>query len=319
MPVNHFLPAVGNTTVGLRTPHGTWLPPGSRVAAYVGPQSESTDAYASSSLLVSTLNEGLARCRSGKGDVVALLPGYTENVSTADYASSLVAGTRIIGVGAPGESIHPTLTWTAAAATFLLDVANVTIDNVTLNFSGVADCAAPMTVSAAGCGVQNCRIIMQNDTSSFSAIKGLALASGANQFRLVGNVFETDSEDDDANVTGGCLNVGAAVSGVRVRHNHFTFACPGDTVGIIDVTAAAKLLDIRDNYFYQLATDAAFAIIVDNVAARGTVARNYIRITENVAPTSAGVSAGASAFLLLHDNQVSAAQAATTATHAADA
>lgn len=318
MPSAHFLPGVGNDSIGLRTVHGTWLPPGSKVAAYVGPQSDTTDAYVSSSLLVSTLNAGLARCRSGKGDVVVLLPGYTENVSTADYASSLVAGTRIVGVGLPGESIHPTLTWTAATATFLLDVADVQIHNVTMNFSGVADCAAPMTVSAAGCSVTNCRIIMQNDTSSFSAIKGLALASGANQFSLVGNVFETDSEDDDANVTGGCLNVGAAVSGVAVYNNHFTFACPGDSVGIIDVTAAATKLRIVNNYFYQLATNAAFYIIVDNVAARGTVAQNRGRITEDVAPTSAGVSAGAGAFLLLHDNQVSAANAATTATHAAD-
>lgn len=319
MATNHFLPAVGNTTVGLRTPHGTWLPPGSRVAAYVGPQSESTDAYASSALLVSTLNAGLARCRSGKGDVVVILPGHTESISSADFASSLVAGTRIIGVGAPGESIHPKFTWTAATSSFLLDVADVTIDNVTLDFSGVADCAAPMTVSAAGCGVQNCRIIMQNDTSSFTALKGLTLSSGANQFRFVGNVVETDSEDDDANVTGGVLNVGAAVSGVLVTDNHMTFACPGDTVGIIDVTAAATKLIIQRNFFYQMASNAAFAIIVDNVAARGTISDNHIRITEDVAPTSAGLSLGVSAFILNRNNQVSAANAATTATHAADA
>lgn len=308
MAIGNNMPLVGVKSLGVRTTFGTWVAPGGRIAAYLGPAGLFEDTY-SENMRVTTLASALGRCRSGKGDVVLVLPGYSESISTADYASALVAGTRIVGLGVPGESTAPVLTWTAATATFLLDVANVTIENMTLDFSGVADCAAPITVSAAGCAIEGCRVIMQNDTLSFTALKGVALAAGANRFRFNDNVVEADSEDDDANVVGGVLNVGAAVQGVEVKRNEFTFACPGDTVGIIDVTAAAKKLSIRDNVFYQLAADAAFAIIVDDVAAQGFITSNLIRITENVAPASAGVLLGASSLVLNGLNRVSASSA----------
>lgn len=309
MAVGNNLPLVGVKSLGVRTTFGSWLAPGSRVAAYLGPAGVFEDPY-SENMRVSTLALALARVRSGKGDTILVLPGYSENISTADYASALVAGTRIVGLGIPGESTAPKLTWTAAAATFLLDVANVLIQNMTLDFSGVADCAAPITVSAAGCGIENCRIIMQNDTASFSALSGVTLAAGADRFRMNDNDIESDSEDDDANVVGGVLNVGAAVNGVQFKRNKATFACPGDTVGIVDVTAAAKNLDIADNRFLQLASNAAFAVIIDNVAATGFVTNNAIRIVEDVAPASAGFSVGASAVVLNYLNRVSAASGA---------
>ena len=309
MAIGNPLALVGNKSMGVRTTFGSWLAPPGRVAAYLGPAGLFEDTY-SENLRVTTLAQALAKCRSGKGDVIQALPGYAENISTADYASALVAGVQLVGLGNPFASNAPKLTWTAAAATFLLDVANVSIENMCLDFSGVADCAAPITVSAAGCSLNGNRIIMQNDTASFSALQGIALAAGANQFTFWDNVVETDSEDDDANVTGGVINVGAAVVGVSVKRNRFTFACPGDTVGIIDVTAAAKKLDISDNAFLQLASNAAFAIIIDNVAANGFVEKNRIRIVEDVAPASAGLSVGASAVILNYDNRVSAASGA---------
>jgi len=310
------LPLVGIKSLGFRTMFGTWVAPGANVT-YLGPAGVFESAYTENNR-VATLAAAVARMRASKNDTIYLLPGYAENVSSAAYAS-IPAGTKLIGLGHTDDASAPKLTWTAAAATLLLNAADILIQNVVLDFSGVADCAAPITVSAAGCGIDNCRIIMQNDTASFSALKGITLAAGANRFRFCDNVVEADSEDDDANVVGGVINIGAAVQGVRIHRNEFTFACPGDTVGIIDVTAAAKKLSIRDNLFYQLAADAAFAIIIDDVAAQGLVVKNGMRITENVAPASAGLSVGASSLILNWDNEVSAASTAdATLVDAAD-
>lgn len=312
------LPIVGMKSQGFRTFFGTWMSPGAQ-PTFLGPAGV-FDSSTVENNRVATLNAALARIRASKNDVIYVLPGYSENISSADYATSLVAGTKLIGLGSPFDASAPKLTWTAAAATLLLDQADVLIDNMVLDFSGVADCAAPITVSAAGCGIERCRIIMQNDTASFSALSGVTLASGANRFRFNDNIVETDSEDDDANVTGGVLNIGAAVLGVQVHRNEFTFACPGDTIGIIDVTAAAKKLSIRDNVFYQLASNAAFCIIIDAVAAQGFVVKNGMRITEDVAPASAGLSVGAGALILNWDNEVSASSSAdATLVDAADA
>lgn len=311
------LPIVGQKTSGFRTFFGTWLAPGARVT-FLGPAGVFEDQFTENNR-VATLGSAAARCRASKNDVVVALPGYAESITSANFAA-LPAGTKLIGLGTPGEASAPKLTWTTVdTASLLLNAADILIHNMTLDFSGVADVAAPLTVSAAGCGIEHCRIIMQNDALSFSAEAGINLAAGANRFRLLDNTFVADSEDDDANVTGGCLNVGAAVVGVEVKRNRFTFACPGDTVGIVDVTAAAKNLDIADNLFYQLASDAAFCVILDNVAAQGFVVRNGMRVTENVAPASAGLSVGAAALILNWDNEVSASSAAdATLVDAAD-
>jgi len=310
------MPLVGQKSVGFRTFFGSWIAPGARVT-FLGPAGVFEDTFTENNR-VATLAAAVARIRASKNDTIFLLPGYSESISAAGYAT-IPAGTKLIGLGSIFDASAPKLTWTAAAATLLLAAADVLFKNIVLDFSGVADCAAPITVSAAGVSFEQCRIIMQNDTASFSALKGITLAAGANRFSFLDNVVEADSEDDDANVVGGVINIGAAVQGVNIHRNEFTFACPGDTVGIIDVTAAAKKLSIRDNLFYQLAADAAFAIIIDDVAAQGFVVKNGMRITENVAPASAGLSVGASSLILNWDNEVSAASTAdATLVDAAD-
>lgn len=307
------------TMPGIVTPHGTLVKPGGRIAAYVrstGAQ-DGEDHFAASGMLVTTLNAGLARCRSGYGDIVYMLPGHTESINAADFASSLVAGTQIVSAGTPGMSNNPKLTWnTTANATFLLDVADCSIVGMTLDWAGVADVTAPITVTGAGCAIVGCKIVAQSDTVSFQCKKGVTVSTGANDFLFYGNTVLCDSEDDDANVTGGIINIAAAVNNTRILGNMIGFSCTGDSVGIIDQTATAVNTQVIGNYLWQFAANAAFCIIMDN-GTGGIVARNYCRIVENVAPTSAGVSIAAGTFLL-HDNQCSAANAATTATHNAD-
>lgn len=286
MPVNHFLPGVGNESIGQRTLYGTWLPPGARVAAYVGPQSDSTDAYVSSGLLVQTLNAGLARCRSGKGDVVVLLPGFTENISTADYASSLVAGTRIIGIGNPGETIHPTLTWTATASTFLLDVADVHIDNVTMNFAGIDNVVAPITVSAAGCTISNCKIVLQSAAASAGCTAGVTVAAGATGFQFCGNTCLSDDEDEPL-TAGGVVEISGAASNVTVFNNYMSFAAAA-TIGGIRVSAAALNVKIQNNQLVNLETTSGDVnILISSATAMGVVSDNDLKYMTGADPNAA--------------------------------
>jgi hypothetical protein len=286
MPSNHFLPLVGNDSIGQRTLYGTWLPPGARVAAYVGPQSDSTDSYVNSSLLVSTLNAGLARCRSGKGDVVVLLPGYTENVSTADFYTSLVAGTRIVGIGNPGETIHPTLTWTATASTFLLDVADVHIDNITMNWAGIDNVVAPITVSAAGCSITNCKITVQSATASAGAAGGLVVAVGASGFTFSNNVCLSDDEDEP--LTGAAIvEISGAAPNVTVDSNYMSFAAAA-TVGGIRISAAAPNFKVRRNQMVNLETTSGDVnILISSATAMGVVADNDLKYMTGADPNAA--------------------------------
>ena len=247
MPSN-FLPFAGNTSVGQRTAHGTWLPPGSRVAAYVGPQSESTDAYSSSSLLVATLDAGLARCRAGKGDVVAVLPGHTENFATADACPSLVAGTQIIGCAPFGSGLMPTFTFTGTAATFLLDQNNVTLSG--LKFAcGIDAVVSYVTATGTGCYLSN-NIFNLGTASTNDAGTGLIIGNGASDLTLEGNRFIGTSTA----VHTACITAsGTGLDNLRLIGNEFFASCA--TTGLVNVTGTGiNILVTRNTFFNRTGT-----------------------------------------------------------------
>jgi hypothetical protein len=158
---------------GLRTEYGSIIPPGGQVVAYVHHSGPARLPGAAPGMppVYTTLNAALKLCNSGYGDTVIVLPGHAENISTADQMSNLVAGTRIIGVG--NGNNRPTFTWTAATATFLLDVANVRLENLRLHMSpdsGTVSVAAPITISAAGCQIVGCVFRASVDVNSKATI-----------------------------------------------------------------------------------------------------------------------------------------------------
>lgn len=185
----NFKEAPMRRTAVQRTPFGFLLPPTSKLAAYVnsnGPGQDGQETYFDE-LTVTTLNAGLNAARSGKGDVVLVAPDHAENISTADQMSNLVAGTTILGLGA--GNLRPTFTWTAAAATFLFDQDNTWLENCILKMassgnSGVT-VAAPITVSADGCGISNCRIMFGDDADDNVTI-GVTV-SAADDFTFANN------------------------------------------------------------------------------------------------------------------------------------
>jgi hypothetical protein len=182
---------------GIRTELATVLPPGSRVVAYV--DSNGAGSYtdpAIKPMIRTTLNSALGLCRSGDGDVVVVMPNHSENISSADQMSSLVAGTKIIGLGFGNK--RGTFYWTAAAATFLLDVADVSLINLRLFMAGsrtsttALTTAAPITVSAAGCGIFGCEIDFGVDANQLVTV-GITTTAAGDQFFFHDNYCVSDT------------------------------------------------------------------------------------------------------------------------------
>lgn len=253
MPVNHFLPEVGNDSIGQRTLYGTWLPPGSRVAAYVGPQSDSTDAYVSSSLLVSTLAAGLARCRSGKGDTVVVLPGHTETVSTTTMMDNLVAGTNIVGAAAQGSSLMPTFTFAGTTNTSIWNITknDVTMANLFFKFNGADSIDSPLIVTGSGFNFLNNRVLMGSDTALDCDV-GLTVHTGADNCRILNNYFYTTGTAVNTN----SILVDAAVDSLHIGNNRFV--CPAtSTNGIVQIGSSTVVLTnlrVDNNVLYNKST-----------------------------------------------------------------
>lgn len=289
MPSNHFIPGVGNDSIGIRTLYGTWLPPGARVAAYVGPQSDTTDTYVGSSLLVSTLAAGLARCRSGKGDVVMVLPGHTETVSTTTGLDNLVAGTQIIGCAPVNSSLAPTFTWSGTTTTAIWNMtkADVTFANLFLKFNGADSMDTPIKISGAGFNMRGCRVLTGSDTALDSDV-GITVLAGGSQCVFQSNYFYATGTAVNTNML---LISGDAVDSPKVLDNVFIGPATS-TNGLLEIglsTAVVTNMEVGRNRFVNTSTGSACIRLLDT-AMTGIVYENYCGLTANTAPLTTGIS-----------------------------
>lgn len=85
-----------------------------------------------------TLDYAVGRCLAGRGDIIFIMPGHAETISTATSLNLDIAGAAIIGLGV-GTS-RPTFTLdTATTTTIPVSAANITIKNCvfTANFADI--------------------------------------------------------------------------------------------------------------------------------------------------------------------------------------
>ncbi len=242
---------------GIQTDFGTLLNPTAR-AFYVHHTvgGRPFDSTLVRNRTYSTLNDALKQCASGNGDTVFLLPGYAENISAADQMNNLVAGTNIVALGAGNN--RGTLTWTTATATFLLDVANVTLKNVILNMdpgTGTTSVAAPMTISAAGCSLINCKVRTSTDANSLATVP-LLLTDAADDCSIIDCRFFGAT-------AGECTTQVdiAGADGLLIQNSVFHGASSSVTVGIVRFkTTAATNICLRENVYINKKASSQYAV-----------------------------------------------------------
>lgn len=274
---NFLFPALQRVQGTVQTPYGTLLQPTTRLAAYVrstGVQ-DGDDTFVRNNL-VFTLNDALARVRSGVADVVYVLPGHVEDIDAADKMSNLVAGTTIIGVGS--GTLRPTFTWTVAAASFLFDVANVVLSGCILKLADAGNAGvtviAPITMSAAGCFIIGCDIFFGADANDDVTI-GINTTAAADDCGLIG----CDAFGDTA---AECTTFLRLVGADRFRLEGCTIqgATGSTTVGVLQfLTTASKQVKITNSVFINnkaLSVHAATGM----AAATGIVANCHFGILD---------------------------------------
>ncbi len=128
----------------------------------------------------------LGACRANRGDRIVCLAGHTELIASA-AAWPCVAGVTVIGCG-EGTS-RPTFTWTIATSTILFNVASFGIKNCILQMATdpasttSVTVAAPITVSAAGCFIDDCFIQWGVAAAQIVTI-GITTTAAATGFRF---------------------------------------------------------------------------------------------------------------------------------------
>lgn len=249
-----------------------WDPDGNRIAAFVGASTSDFRSLIPARQLrhmAPDLDAAFSRVKAGHGDTIYILPDYTESVSSADQFSSLVAGTRVVGMGY--GQLRPTFTWTATAASFLLDVANVELHNLIMKFAssdnGGVTVTAPMTISAAGCGLYDNQIFFGDDADDI-VTRGIVTTAAADDLTLKRNhcIGATAAECTTFMDIIGCDRL-------HMEDNVFEGATSAVGVGIVRFATTASL-NIRLNRNTYINRKALSTCAVTGLAGVSGVSRN---------------------------------------------
>jgi hypothetical protein len=252
------------------------LPIGARVAAYVrstGVQDGDSDNF-NTSMLVTTVAAGLARCRAGKGDVVLVLPGHTENVGTT-MLTGAPAGSRIVGVGVPDQDDAPTLNWSAAGSNLAVSMKNLTIANLRLVHTAGAATTAGITVTAAGFKLLGCYVVLSG--ASYGFTKFISHTAGGG-IVIAGNTAIGAAGAADFYVQSGTT----AIDGVTIDGNYISGVTSATTSGVVQFTGTStgivSNIRIANNRLRNAITNSLVAMNFSNIAHTGLVTGNFLTI-----------------------------------------
>lgn len=190
--------------------------------------------------LFTTIDEAVGKCVASRGDIIHVLPGHTETLSSATALALDVAGITVVGHGI--GVLRPTITMdTATTTTITVSAANIRVENIIFvaNFAAIV---APFTLTTAK-DFQLYKCIFR-DTSSVLNFT---------------NIIDTNATSNDAD-------------GLMLTECKRTGAGADTNTTIVKMDGSNDRVTIKDSYFAHLATTAAGLMII----AAGKIVTNAV-------------------------------------------
>lgn len=242
------------------------------------------------------VNTALGQCVSGRGDLIYVLPGYTESITagTAWSNAATVNDVRIIGLG--HGTNRPTFTWTATGSQIAISSANFSLQNVVLNLAGTAATSTVKAIVITGAGsiIDNCYIVAGAAGGSQVATIAIEYGTGADKATFSNN--EVNSPTDAACVS--CIKIVAAVDRFRMLNNIMDVGMSATGAGLATMTVAPTNVWISNNVMRNGIASSTKAF-VGVASATGYVENNRWYITS---ATGGATAAGTFGALQLSNN-----------------
>lgn len=211
----------------------------------------------------STIDAAVGACTADAGDVILVMPGHTETVTSAGLLDLDVAGITILGLGNGAARPLINLT-TVTTADVDVDAANIRIVNVIFDLTGVDAVVAGIDVNASDLTLERCKIIMGD--SDGQAVVGLLSDTGIDRVSVIDCEFQGDT------IAGPAAAV-RIIGGVEHVIHRSRFAGNYSQAPIALVTTAPLRISIRSNEIENF--NAASSICIQGVAAMtGIIAYN---------------------------------------------
>jgi len=230
-----------------------------------------------------TLDFAIGQCTAGRGDIIVIMPGYTQTITLATEILLDVAGVAIVGLGI--GSLRPTITFGAAAASIPITAANVTVHNV-LHVANFADVASYYTVT--GTATPKDFTLYRNefrDTSSIlNALKIVtdnATVNALDGFSFTKN--KVHSLGTTAATT--AISLLAAANHMDLSDNQLTYAAVNDTPALMTMSTFIALnLKVSGNRVFRPNTSSTGGTLFSGTGVcTGLVYDNYVWHLDNSA------------------------------------
>lgn len=223
-----------------------------------------------------TIQGAISACTANKGDVIIVMPGHTEAITSTSLTLSK-AGVSIVGVGS--GSAKPTLTFGATDSAINVTAANCTIQNFRFT-AGVGDVVTAVLHATAA---QNTRYIDIEfyATSTFNFINGYTLGAAniSDGCRWVRNYLRTA----DAGQLALCVTA-AAHNDLKFYNNYVVHAAAA--AGLLTAGSVNLLgLDVRGNFVQTGQTDGSVGVLVitTSTASSGAIVDNDMKTADAAA------------------------------------
>jgi hypothetical protein len=225
----------------------------------------------------STINAALDACTANRGDIILIMPGYTETIATAAGGTNFdVAGVAIVGLGS--GSLKPTLTYNGVVGAD----SNLSSDDVTLyNLRFVANLAnitAPLHITGADARVDNCEFLTDTNTACFlTSILSTNTAFGLQITNCVVNMESTIGGVAVTDVAAQAFSIDGDNTVIKdnVIHGEFSVTM------ILNTTTAIEGLIVTDNVGANVSTAAAAGAVSLAASSTGMIYRNNFGVLES--------------------------------------
>jgi hypothetical protein len=224
-----------------------------------------------------TIDYAIGQCVANRGDIILVMPGHTETISSATALVADVAGVAVVGLGAGSD--RPTLTFdTANTATINVSAANFSFKNILFvgNFLSIA---SAITVGAAPwCTVEDCEFKDTSAVLGFLSAVTTTVTVNADHLHLINNRIHSIATTRTVSP----IVVLGTMTGLTAKDNRVVCSVAHNNVSQFISHAALVMTDllVTGNTVYCVNTDTATgAVLLSTTATTGSgmIGHNRIR------------------------------------------
>ena len=223
-----------------------------------------------------TIDAAIGACTANAGDVIYVLPGHTEAVTSTSLNLD-VAGVSVIGISI--GSLKPTLTFGATSSTINVTAANCKVQNLRLT-AGVGDVVTAFLHATAAQNTQYIDIeFFATSTFNFINCYTLGAANISDGCRWERNYLRTADAGQLA-----LAITAAAHNDLKFYNNYVVHAATA--AGLLTAGAAELLgLDVRGNFVQTGQTDGSVGVLVitTGTASSGCIVDNDMKTADAAA------------------------------------